>query len=81
MKKLKKYLKNILISIDQFINTLFGGDPDETISSRCHKYKNRKICRFICRMLEKLDNGHCERALEKDEGKHEVFRLDGDTEG
>jgi len=29
-----RYFKNILIGIDQLINTLFLGDPDETISSR-----------------------------------------------
>lgn len=34
---LKKYLYNILISLDQLGNTILGGDPDETISSRLGK--------------------------------------------
>ena len=28
-------LTNILIAIDQLFNTLFGGEPDESISARC----------------------------------------------
>ncbi len=34
-----KWLLNILISIDQLGNTIAGGDPDETISSRLGKLK------------------------------------------
>ena len=29
------YGKRILIGLDQFLNTLFMGWPDETLSSRC----------------------------------------------
>lgn len=35
---MKKYLYNILIGIDQLVNALLGGDPDETISSRLGKH-------------------------------------------
>lgn len=34
---MKRYIWNLLISIDQLVNTITGGDPDETISSRCGK--------------------------------------------
>jgi hypothetical protein len=34
---MKKYIWNILVAIDQFINTVLGGDPDETMSSRMGK--------------------------------------------
>ena len=45
---MNKYLFNILISIDQFGNTLLGGNPDETISSRCaKKITTCKLCRFF----------------------------------
>lgn len=44
MKKLKSilafiklYVFNLLVSIDQLANTLLGGKPDETISSRAGK--------------------------------------------
>lgn len=30
---MRKYLLNLAIALDQFINALFGGNPDETISS------------------------------------------------
>jgi hypothetical protein len=75
MKKLRRYFWNILISVDQLINTLLGGDPDETISSRCGKYRHRKICRFICQILDKIEYRHCEKSIEIDEGKREVIRL------
>ncbi len=70
---MKKYLINMLISIDQFFNTLFGGDPDETISSRAGKRNGRKIIpTVLCWFLDKLDPGHCKDAIEADEGKDEL---------
>lgn len=34
---MKRYLLNLLISIDQMLNTLLGGDPAETwVSRRLH---------------------------------------------
>ncbi len=75
MSKILKYLKNLLISIDQFFNALLGGDPDETLSSRFGKC-NSKICLFICMILHKLDKEHCKKSMEIDEGKDEVWRLD-----
>ena len=76
------WLWNILISIDQFINVLFGpllnwllrpkakfGDPDETLSSVFGKNKkNCKTCYFICMALHLLDKNHCEESIETDEG-------------
>lgn len=35
---IKKYIFNILIGIDQLCNTILGGDPDETMSSRMGKH-------------------------------------------
>lgn len=69
----KKWVINILISIDQLANALTGGDPDETISSRMGKrLDNCKACRFICKILNRLDwrnVDHCRNAIELDEGK------------
>jgi len=65
-----KYFWNILISIDQFFNTLFGGNPDETISSRSAK-ANRKGVKWgciLCWFLDKIDKNHCENSIELDEG-------------
>lgn len=34
---IKAYLKNIAIAADQTINAVFGGYPDETLSSRLYR--------------------------------------------
>jgi len=68
---MKKYFWNLLISLDQLINTILGGDPDETISSRMGKRivkRDSRICKIICMVLNKIDPNHCIDAIEKDEG-------------
>ena len=74
---LKKYLKNILIGIDQLANAALGGDPDETISSRAAKEVSRGKgggWKLLCRALHLLDKDHCREAIEEDEGKDAVWR-------
>lgn len=68
---MKKYLINILISIDQLANTLLGGHPDETISSRAGKYARRGSGWFpcqLCKLLNLFQKDHCIRSIEEDEG-------------
>lgn len=50
---MKAYFLNILISADQFINTLCGGNPDETISSRVGKRRDAAE-KFFARVIDKL---------------------------
>ncbi|MBG24005.1 MAG: hypothetical protein CMF22_11185 [Idiomarinaceae bacterium] len=38
--KILRYVWNVLISLDQLANTLTGGNPDETISSRAYRRAN-----------------------------------------
>ncbi len=67
---MKQYLWNFLISIDQFVNTLLGGNLDETISSRMGKQiRDGKCfgCYVICRILHVLDPNHCQKSIEDDE--------------
>lgn len=68
---MKRYLWNVLISIDQFGNAVTGGDPDETISSRAAKAKERGKTwgKLMCKFLAWFDKGHCAKSLEDDEGK------------
>jgi hypothetical protein len=80
---MKRYFWNILISFDQFVNTIFGGDPDETISSRMGKWARDdendhglkkpiyKIANFIVELFEK---DHFEKSIEEDEGDDEVLK-------
>lgn len=78
---IKKYLVNILISIDQFFNTILGGDPDETISSRLGKCKEKgnRFCILTCKLLTKAfsrfgieTKEHCIEAIEVDEGSDAI---------
>lgn len=68
------WLFNVLVSLDQLGNTLTGGDPDETISSRSAKAnlagKWWGIC--MCKFLDIFDSGHCQESIESDEGKNSV---------
>lgn len=81
MNILLKYIKNILIAADQFVNAVTGGDPDETISSRTGKIytawngRDRKwtVAYWIHLVLNKLQKNHCERAIEEDEGKNKIL--------
>lgn len=59
-----KYLKNLLISSSQFINSLLGGHPDETLAARCHREAFKKILWW--EILEKIldcfffwERNHC----------------------
>ena len=64
-----KWLKNVLVGLDQLANAVFGGDPDETISSRCGKREHSSwICRRLCAWLNKIDPRHCTESIESDEG-------------
>lgn len=69
--KLKKWFWNILISIDQFANTVLWGDPDETLSSRMGKQVRkgeRGVQYLICKFLSLFDKRHCVKSIEEDEG-------------
>jgi len=70
--RVKRYFWNLLIAIDQCFNALTGGDPDETISSRVGKNKDKsKLSRFLSGFLDLFEWNHTEKSIEKDEGKDE----------
>lgn len=67
MKTLKQWLYNLLIAIDQLINTVFLGHPDETLSSRSYRLYRDNISKIPCILINNLffwdreDNKkHCE---------------------
>ena len=64
--KLKQYIINLLIAFDQFINVLFSGQPDETISSRAWRYKDvSSFWRFMRKFIDLLfffQPQHCFKA-------------------
>jgi len=68
---MKRYMWNFLIGIDQLANTVFGGFPDETLSSRMGKrvrLGNCPFCTFMCNVLHLFDKDHCNKSIEEDEG-------------
>jgi hypothetical protein len=75
LKRLERYSWNRLVSLDQNVNTAFGGDPDETISSRAAKRcaEGALWAKVLCKFLNWVDPGHCEKSLEADEGQDGIF--------
>ena len=73
-----KYLLNLLKAIDEFANTLAGGSPHETISSRLGRnWKGTPLERAIDKAAEMIvhEKDHCEQAAVK-ESSHSAAGLD-----
>lgn len=63
----------VAVANDQTLNAALVGRPgaeDETISSRAAKARRagRRWGCILCRWLDHIDPGHCERNIETDEG-------------
>lgn len=63
----------VAVANDQTLNAaLVGrkGSEDETVSSRAGKAasKGKRWGCMLCRLLDKIDPGHCARNIEPDEG-------------
>jgi len=78
MKLLGRYCINVLLSLDQLLNSLLFGDPDETVSSRIGRIKVkwggqvpffRPVARLVDKILDRIDPGHSIDAIEDDEGE------------
>ena len=75
----KAYCFNVLIGIDQLANTLIGGQPDETISSRCYrnsqKYWYARIGRVLIDTVFRLVDGpdHCKQAYQNELNHSQSF--------
>lgn len=80
---MRQYIWNLFISVDQLVNTIFGGDPDETISSRIGKW-NRDgrterglrniVYRFVNGIVEVFEKDHFKKSIEEDRGSNEVLK-------
>ena len=68
MKGLGRYLLNILISIDQLINVIFGGSVDETVSSRLGRQKRQGRLKWynkwLADFLDWIDDNHVLNSIE-----------------
>lgn len=59
---MKKYLINLLIATDEWVNTLFGGSPDETISFRVAimRAEGKQFGCIFCKFLDLFQKDHCD---------------------
>lgn len=60
------YLKNILVALTQLLNTVLGGYPDESTSSRAHRQRRVKlrwdVTRRLINMVFFWEQDHCRDA-------------------
>ena len=67
MKKFYQYLKNLLVSLDQLLNSILGGSPDETISTRLHDHYPDSWMRKTVDYLFKWQRpNHCQYSSENE---------------
>jgi hypothetical protein len=78
-----RWAKNVAIALDQLANAVAGGLPDETLSSRAHKARERWTANIdtpadrraylwgcvLCGLLDALFRNHCADSVERDERK------------
>lgn len=66
---MKTYLINVLIGVDQFINTLLAGMPDETLSARAWRMRNKPYWKYARPFIDGLffalcgQRHHCLKAF------------------
>lgn len=79
MQKLLKYVFNILLSFDRFVNAILGGDPEMTLSGRMGRTIREGhcvLCKGICKILNYFDKNHClkQSNIEAKEGSDALWR-------
>lgn len=65
--------KQILISIDQLINSILGGWADETLSSRAWRLRFKKP--FLYKSIDKLffwDINHCQKSYDSERFRRQL---------
>lgn len=58
-----KYAYNLLVSLDQFFNTLIGGNPDCTVSGHVAVMNWRKLERMIDYTFAPIESNHCRNSM------------------
>jgi hypothetical protein len=65
------YFKTLRRAFNKFINALFGGRPNEPISTRWGRALRKDrcvICKFFCYLLHLYDPNHCENSVKRRDG-------------
>lgn len=76
MRRLKHYLLQIVIALDQLANTLLGGWADETMSSYAHRlHQVRKpwgITRGVINRIFFFQEDHCRASYESERNRAQL---------
>lgn len=64
------YIAKVSIGIDQLLNSILGGSPDETFSARCWRKRNKRPWSFFRMIVDAIffwqydtkNGGHCRQA-------------------
>jgi len=70
---MRSLLHNLIIGVDQLVNAMMLGDPDETISSRAGRVWPETWWSKLIDTIMFWQTDHCHKAIEKDEGKHDLL--------
>lgn len=72
-----QFIWHIGVVASQFVSTLLGGDPDETLSSRLGKavQANVRWAKAACWLLDTvmMEPNHCIKSINPDDGKRELI--------
>jgi len=74
---IKRYVVNVAVAWDRWLNAVLAGDPDMTISGRMGRAianGHCRLCRPVCWLLDKIDKDHCAKqsAAEWREGGDQI---------
>lgn len=78
---MKAYFINLLLALDQLINAITAGDPDESVSSRvgkCRRGDHGRVWQLVAAPLARIldaifGDGHCLASIESDEGARDLL--------
>lgn len=74
------YFYFLAIAVDQLINALLGGYPDETLSARAHRlssdYPAWAIAKQWINLIFFLEEDHCQNAHEEEEARKHSAKED-----
>lgn len=64
------YLKSVAIGIDQLLNTVLGGYPDETLSAR--SYRKQDAWYYIINKIFFWQKDHCRESWESEVNRSQL---------
>lgn len=84
---MRQYLVNLLMGIDQFVSTILGGHPDDTISQRLGRAKvhgGGVVVNFFSLTVDSIayflagESNHCVASLSGKTSAKEIWNWGGD---